>query len=167
MKPGADGGGDDFLNAFRERPWIGIRQRADPLANLDRARDTEERRRAERPCDRACGLERAVRLHREHDELRFADGVLVRGARGFAADLRRRRGGARRVARTDDHVVLAVLDEPHGERPAETAGPSEHRDSHAGAPAASSTAAARRREASMSLISVCVTTVRGDSTVGS
>ena len=46
------------------------------------------------------------------------------------------------------------------ERPAEAAGAAEHRDPHAGAPAASSTAAANRRAASASCISVCATTTR-------
>ena len=56
-------------------------------------------------------------------------------------------------------VVLAERGQPARERAAEAAGAAEDRDPHAGVPAACTVAAARRRAALTSVISVCVTTV--------
>ena len=112
-----------------------------------------------------------VGLDREHDQVGAAHRILVRRALDpGAAQLPGRLARPLGVARADDHVVLADRDEASCERAAEAAGPAEDRDPHAGAPAASSTAVASRREASRSVISVFVTTRRtpaGSSTASS
>ena len=64
--------------------------------------------------------------------------------------------GALRVARAD-HDLDARVDEPLRDRLAEAAGAADDRDLHAAAP---STVSASRRDASRSVISVCVTILR-------
>src|SRR5204862_6446518 len=100
-----------------------------------------------------------------------ANRLVVRRPRDTpAAELRGRRARTLRVARADHYLVVAGGREPSGERAAEAARPTEDRNPHAGAPAASSAATASRRAASTSLISVRVTTARipaGSGTGGS
>ncbi len=159
MQPRGDRRVDDALHAFREAQLVGIRERADALLEPDGTRDAEQRRRAERGRDAACRVERGVGLDREDDEVRAAHRVLVRRA----ADVRALETGGRLacasgVSRADHDVVFAERGQPLRERVTEAARAAEDRDLHARVPAASIAAAASRRAAATSLISVRVTT---------
>ncbi len=113
--------------------------------------DREDGRRADRLPQVARRVDRRLRLDREQDEVGSAHGVVVRSALG--ADRLGSLARALGVARAD-HDVDSRVDEALGDRLPEAAGPAHDCDPHAAAP---STVSASRRDASRSVISVCVT----------
>ena len=116
--------------------------------------DREHRRRADRLAQVARGVHCRVRLHREEHEVDAADGVVV--VRALGTERRGRIARAFRIARAD-HDLDSRVDETLGDRLPEAARSADDRHPHAAAP---STVSASRRDASRSVISVCVTTRR-------
>src|SRR5438874_5825767 len=102
----------------------------------------------------ARGVERRVRLGRQHDEVGAAHDLLVRAA--LDAELDRALATALGVTRADVDLVVEAAELPC-ERAAERARAADDRDFHTGTPR---TASASRRRASASLIRVRVTIVR-------
>src|SRR5581483_1038771 len=128
------------------------------LFEPDVARHREQRRRPERAADAAGRVECAVGLHREDREVGVAHRLVVRRARR-AAEFGGRLLRTLRLARADHHLVAAEGDEPRRERPPEAARAAEDRYLHTRS-GACTTAAASRRAAPTSVISVCVASVR-------
>ncbi len=155
MQPGDDRAGDDVLDARGERARVGRREHA-RRCERELGGDGEHRRLPDRVAELPHGVERGVRVRREHDEDLRAAGVGVR--RPLDAELARRLRSALGVARAD-HDLVAARGQPLRERTAEAARAADEGDPH---PAASSTAAASLRDAGRSTISVSVTT-RGTS----
>ena len=116
--------------------------------------DREDRGRADRLAQIARGVDGRVGVDGEENEIDAPNGVVVPGPLG--ADRCCRRSRAFGVARAD-HDLDSRVDETLRHGLAEAARAADDGDLHA---AARRTASARRREASRSVISVCVTTRR-------
>ena len=152
MKAGDDRRLDELLRPLGERTCLRVRKDA-PRAEVQLARDAEQRRLCKSLPDHGCRRERRIGVRREHHEIGAAHGLLVHRA-GDGADLGTLLLGPVGITRPDHHLV-ARLDEPPGERKPEVPRTAENRHSHAGT-APSATSASRRR-ASPSRISVRVT----------
>ena len=119
------------------------------------AGDAENGSRGDRRSELFRGLERRIRLDRQHDEVCIGDDVLVATTASEAEPS----GGSLRslgIPRADEDLVLPDLVESLCECAPERAGAADDRNLHANA-TASSAASARRLRAPASRMSVCVT----------
>src|SRR5262245_3104770 len=150
LQAGGHGRVDAHGDLFRQRPPLASRQDAE-LREDDVARDTEQRRRADRALQPARGLDRRARLDREHDQVGALDGLLVGPA--AHAELDPPLPAAIVVAGADRDVEAEVT-QARGERPPEGAGAADNRDVHQTAtrPRTVSTSAARASDWDISVL---------------